>query len=144
MRGWNRPSRTKKIIRSDRKVPRPDGPNRFWESDMSYVWCGIDGRRCRFDVADVFTRRRPAFVVAEGAARHEAVMALDNAAAAARPDTKRPTVGADNGSRYTSRDLRSSMAVLGITPEYICVNTPGQNGHIESLHKTLKKEHLAA
>ena len=25
---------------------------------------------------------------------------------------------------------------------YICVNTPQQNGHIESFHKTLKKEYV--
>ena len=34
------------------------------------------------------------------------------------------------------------MAALGITPEYIHVNIPEQNEHIESLYKTLKKEHI--
>ena len=34
------------------------------------------------------------------------------------------------------------MTSLGITLEYIYVNTPEQNGHIESFHKTLKKEYV--
>ena len=39
--GWNKPSRTKKeIIRSNKKVPEHERPNEFWESDMSYIWCG--------------------------------------------------------------------------------------------------------
>ena len=42
--GWTRPSRTKReIIRANKKLPRPKAPNQFWESDMSYIWCGTDG-----------------------------------------------------------------------------------------------------
>ena len=48
----------------------------------------------------------------------------------------------DNGSQYTSRDFRGSVDVLGARLEYIHVNTPQQNGHIESFHKTLKKEYV--
>ena len=48
------------------------------------------------------------------------------------------TFRADNGIQHTGREFRSSAATMGITLEYICVNTPEQNGHIESLHKTLK------
>ena len=33
------------------------------------------------------------------------------------------------------------MAALGITLEYIYVNTPEQNGHIEYFHSMLKKEY---
>ena len=52
------------------------------------------------------------------------------------------TLRVDNGTQYTSRDFRSSMAALGIKLEYIYANTPEQNGHIESFHKTLKKEYV--
>ena len=34
------------------------------------------------------------------------------------------------------------MRALGIRLEFIYYNTPEQNGHIESFHKTLKKEYL--
>jgi putative transposase len=34
------------------------------------------------------------------------------------------------------------MRALGIRLEFIYYNTPEQNGHVESFHKTLKKEYL--
>lgn len=141
--GWSMPARTKKEInRSNRKVPEPDGPGRFWESDMSYIWCGTDGWCYCFNVLDVFTRQWLAFVLAGRATRNEAIRAINNAVASARPTLPGLVLRIDNGSQYTSRDFRSSMAALQITIEYIYVNTPEQNGHIESFHKTLKKEYI--
>lgn len=141
--GWSKPSRTKKeIIRLNKKVPEPEGPNEFWESDMSYIWCGADGWCYCFNVIDVFTRRWLAFVLEDRATRREAIMAVNNAVAAAGTPLPDLTLRVDNGTQYTSRDFRSSMAALGITLEYIYVNTPEQNGHIESFHKTLKKEYI--
>jgi putative transposase len=34
------------------------------------------------------------------------------------------------------------MSVLGLKLEHIACNTPEQDGHIESFHKTLKKEYI--
>ena len=48
----------------------------------------------------------------------------------------------DNGSQYTSKAFRKSLSVLGLKLEHIYYNTPEQNGHIESFHKTLKKEYI--
>lgn len=141
--GWSKPSSTKReIIRANKQPPRPNAPNQFWESDMSYIWCGIDGWGYCFNVIDVFTRQWLAFVLASRATKHEAVMAVNNAVAAANPVLPGLTLRVDNGSQYTSREFRSSMTSLGITLEYIYVNTPEQNGHIESFHKTLKKEYI--
>ena len=143
IQGWSMPARTKReIIRSDKRVPRPNGPCQFWESDMSYIWCGIDGWCYCFNVVDVFTRQWLAFVLSERATRHWAIMAVNNAVAAASPPTPGLTLRVDNGSQYTSREFRQSVASLGIKLEYIYVNTPEQNGHIESFHKTLKKEYI--
>ena len=62
--GWTRPSRTKReIIRANKKPPRPKAPNRFWEPDMSYTWCGSDGWCYCFNVIDIFTRQRLVFVL---------------------------------------------------------------------------------
>ena len=41
--GWNEPARIKRETVRANKIPRPNAPNRFWESDMSYIWCGADG-----------------------------------------------------------------------------------------------------
>lgn len=53
-----------------------------------------------------------------------------------------PTIRADSGSQYTSSAFRESMSVLALKLEHIAVNTPEQNGHIKSFHKTLKKEYV--
>ena len=65
-------------------------------------------------------------------------MAVNNAVAAARPPPGR-ALRVDNGSQYAGRGFRQSASALGITLEYTCVNTPEQNGHARSFHKTLKK-----
>ena len=55
--GWNEPAHTKEeTIHSNIKPPRPDAPNKFWKSDMSYIWC-VDGWCYCFNVIDVFSRR---------------------------------------------------------------------------------------
>jgi putative transposase len=47
-----------------------------------------------------------------------------------------------NGSHYRSREFIESVKALGIKMECIFVNTPEQNGHIESFQKTLKGEYI--
>ena len=141
--GWSTPGRRKsEIIRSNKKVPKPTAPNQFWEADMSYVWCGRDGWCYSFNVIDVFTRQWMGFAFDTRAARHAAIMSITNAVAARDPDPARLTIRVDNGSQYTSRDFRGSVGALGATLDYIYVNTPQQNGHIESFHKTPKKEYV--
>lgn len=68
-------------------------------------------------------------------------MAVNDAVAVTNP-VSGLTLRADNRSQYVSRKFRSSATALGITPKCIYVNTPEQNGHIESFHKTLKKEYV--
>ena len=141
--GWTVPRmRKSEIIRSGRKLPKPTGPNRFWEADMSYIWCGRDGWCYAFNVFDVFTRQWLGFAFDTRATRHTAIMSITNAVAARRPDPAGLTIRVDNGSQYTSRDFRGSVGALGATLEYIYVNTPQQNGQTESFHKTLKKEYV--
>ena len=141
--GWSTPGRRKsEIIRSNKKVPKPTAPNQFWEADMSYIWCGRDGWCYSFNVIDVFTRQWLGFAFDTRATRHAAIMSINNAVASRKPDPGRLTIRVDNGSQYTSRDFRGSVDVLGARLEYIYVNTPQQNGHIEPFHKTLKKEYV--
>ena len=99
-------SRTKKeIIRTNKKVPDPDGLNQFWESDMSYIWCGVDGWCYCFNVVDVFSRKWLAFVLNDRATRFEAIMAVNSAVADAKPTIPGLTLRVDNSTQYTSRDF---------------------------------------
>lgn len=129
------------IIRSNTRTPGPKGPNEFWEADMSYVWCGVDGWCYLLNVIDVYTRQWLSynFTRAKSAG---SVAALTDVVADREPDVSRLTLRVDNSSQYTSREFRGSAKALGIKLEYIYVSTPEQNGHIESFHKTLKKEYV--
>ena len=143
MKGWIEPKKTKsQIIRSNKELPRPSGPGRFWEADMSYVWCGESGWCYCFNVVDVYTREWLAYRFERTAISEHAVTALRDAMALHRPDVPGLTVRVDNGPQYTSRGFRQAARMLGVRIDYIYVNTPQQNGHIESFHKTLKKEYV--
>ena len=77
------------------------------------------------------------------ATRHVAVESITSAVAAEKPDCPRLRLRTDNGNQYTSRDFRRAVRALGIGKhEFIYKNTPEQNGHVESFHKTLKKEYI--
>jgi len=62
--------------------------------------------------------------------------------ATAKPDCTKLILRTDNGSQYNSRDFRQAIAFLGIRHEFIWHHTPEQNGHVESFHRTLKKEYI--
>lgn len=148
------PSRKKReIIRSKYKnIKKVDRPNDVWEVDLTYVHCGIDGWGYLFNVFDIFTRVWVGYCFDLSAVKENAIISIENALVSHKeivvPDNdnkdnnNKPTIRADNGSQYTSNAFRKSMSVLGLKLEHIACNTPEQNGHIESFHKTLKKEYI--
>ena len=141
--GWIVPRKTKnEIIRSSAKLLRPTAPNRLWQADMTYVWCGVDTWCYCFNVLDVFTREWVAYAFDVTASKDAAIQSIVNAVAAADPDCSQLVIQTDNGSQYTSKKFRDSMKVLGVSHQFIWRHTPQQNGHVESFHKTLKKEYL--
>jgi len=141
--GWIVPQKTKSdIIRSSRKLLRPTAPDQLWEADMTYIWCGSDRWCYLFNVIDVFTSEWIGYAFDMTATRHNAVMSVNNAIASRKPHVPGLTIRVDNGSQYISNDFQKSIQILGAELEFIYYNTPEQNGHIESFHKTLKKEYI--
>jgi putative transposase len=141
--GWIEPAKTKsEIIRSNKKLLRPAAPNRLWQTDMTYVWCGIDGWCYCFNVIDTFTRKWVGYSFDVSATKDAAVQGMVNAIASEKPDVSKLVIRTDNGSQYVSKKFRESVAMLGARQEFIYHHTPEQNGHIESFHRTLKKEYL--
>jgi len=56
--GWIIPAKAKNdIIKSGRTLFKPDAPNQLWQTDITYVWCGVDGWCYCFNVIDTFSRR---------------------------------------------------------------------------------------
>jgi putative transposase len=141
---WIEPSKKKReIIRSSDKVPKASRPYEVWEVDFTYVWCGVDGWGYLFNVFDVFSREWVAYVFDLSAVSENAVISVEDALISHKIKPEELTIRADNGSQYTSRAFRKAMAALKLKRvEHIARNTPEQNAHIESFHKTVKKEYL--
>ncbi len=142
--GYITPSRRKKEILHS-KVPnvKADRPNQVWEADLTYVHCGIDGWGYLFNVFDVFTREWVGYCFDLSAVKENTIISIENALITHKdlvPENL--IIRTDNGSQYTSKAFRKSISVLGLKLEHIYYNTPEQNGHIESFHKTLKKEYI--
>lgn len=142
---WTDPAKTKsQILRSSVKVVRASRPYQFWQTDLTYVWCGDQDRwSYLFNVLDVFHREWLGYAFERTAVKEHAIMSVNNALAShpgAVPGEL--TLRCDNGPQYTSHAFKGSMDALGLRLEYILYHTPEQNGYIESFHKTLKKEYI--
>ena len=142
--GYIEPQKTKnEIIRTKRKLFKPEAPNQLWELDITYIKCGVDRWCYCFNVIDCFTREWISYVFDVHATRDRAIGSLTDAVAKAKPDCSKLRIRTDNGNQYTSNDFRKAVNALGIYKhEFIWKNTPEQNGHVESFHKTLKKEYI--
>ena len=143
--GYITPSKSKKeILRS--KIPnvKADRPNQVWEADLTYIHCGIDGWGYLFNVFDIFTREWVGYCFDLSAVKENAIIAIENALVTHNDIVPENllVIRTDNGSQYTSKAFRKSISVLRLKLEHIYYNTPEQNGHIESFHKTLKKEYI--
>ncbi len=85
--GYIQPQKRKNdIIRTGRRLFKPEAPNRLWETDITYIWCGID--KC-FNVIDCFTRKWVAYAFDVHATKGVAIDSITNAVATEKPDCSR-------------------------------------------------------
>jgi len=142
---WTEPAKTKsQLIRSATKVVKASRPYEFWQTDMTYIWCGnADRWSYLFNVIDVFHREWLGYAFERSAVKEHAIMSVNNALAShADAVPGELTLRCDNGPQYTSHAFKDSMDALGLRLEYILYHTPEQNGFVESFHKTLKREYV--
>jgi putative transposase len=142
---WIEPAKTKsQVIRSASKVVKASKPYEFWQTDMTYLWCGNSDRwSYLFNVIDVFHREWLGYAFERSAVKEHAIMSVNNALASHRDVVPTElTLRCDNGPQYTSHAFKDSMDALGLRLEYILYHTPEQNGFVESFHKTLKREYV--
>ncbi len=113
----------------------------LWEADLTYIHCGVDGWAYLFNVIDVFSREWASYVFDKYAVKENAILSVEKAVIK-HPEATGVRLRTDHGSQYGSNTFKKSMRILGIKQEFIAVNTPEQNGHMESFHKTLKREYI--
>jgi len=141
--GWIEPQKTKKqLLRAayDRR-PKPTRPNELWETDLTYIHCGIDGWAFLFNVIDIVSREWLSYVFDTSATKENAILSVQKALIK-HPEATDVRLRTDRGPQYESEAFKESMKILRVKQEFIAVNTPEQNGHMESFHKTLKREYI--
>jgi putative transposase len=141
--GWIQPQKRKNdLLRGAvNSRPRPTRPGELWEADLTYIHCGVDGWAYLFNVEDVVSREWVSYVFDKYAVKENAILSVEKAVIK-HPDALGLRLRTDHGSQYGSNAFKESMRILGIKQEFIAVNTPEQNGHMESFHKTLKREYV--
>jgi putative transposase len=141
--GWTQPQQRKNdLLRTAvSSRPKPTKPNELWEADLTYIHCGIDGWGYSFNVEDVVSREWVSYVFDKYAVKENAILSVEKALIK-HPEAIGIRLRTDHGSQYGSRAFKESMRVLGVRQEFIAVNTPEQNGHMESFHRTLKREYV--
>ena len=144
--GYTEPSKTKsEVIRARDKAPKASRPCELWQTDLTYVPCGVDGWGYLFNVVDAFSREWVGKQFDLTAVKENAITSVERALASHKDlalETDPLRLRADNGPQYTSNAFRESMKALGPRLEHIMYRTPEQNGGIESFHKTLKREYV--
>jgi putative transposase len=141
--GWTMPRMTKKqIIRAKDRVPKPIGINELWQSDMTYISCGVDGWCYLFNVLDTYSREWISYIFDTLARKENAIQAVVKAINRHPEASGKVILRSDNGPQYASDAFQESMKLLRIKLDFIAYSTPEQNGHVESFHGRFKKEYV--
>ncbi len=100
-------------MRSEKKLLRATAPNQLWQTDITYIWCGIDGWCYCFNVLDTFTRKWLSYIFDVRATKDAAIESIVQAVAQEKPDPSGLLIRSDNGTQYTSKEFRKSIEILG-------------------------------
>jgi putative transposase len=142
--GWTTPQMTKnQVLRAvSDKIPRPTSINQLWQTDITYILCGVDGWAYLFNVLDAYSREWVSYVFDPLAKKENAIQAVVNALERHPDAAKTVTLYSDNGPQYSSRAFVESMDALGIRHRFIAYNTPEQDAYVESFHGRFKREYV--
>ena len=99
--GWISPQMTKsEVLKSaSDKIPEPTRMNQSWQTDMTYIRCGVDGWGYLFNVLDVFSREWLAYILDLLATKENAIQAVVKAVERHPEASGKVTLYSDNGSQ---------------------------------------------
>jgi putative transposase len=118
---------------------RVERPDQLWHLDMTSVlvaehgWCYLNA------VIDCCTREICGWALDVRCRAPEAIAVIEAAVAERRIGPKRLTLGADNGSAFTSRAFRARLSELGITHRRGGYRDPESQAFIASWFSKLKQ-----
>jgi putative transposase len=127
-----------------RTVTIPEKPNRVWEQDITYVWCGKDGWCYLFNIIDCYTREWIAYTFSVECGTDEAIDTLEKAIMDRFLDGIVPdlTIRNDGGFQYTSHRFIRILQTYGINHEVTGKNRPDEDAYIEAFYRWLKEDYI--
>ncbi len=130
--------------RAQRLRSRALASNQRWAMDVTHIPCGDDGWGHLTAVIDCHDREIIGYEFALRGRAKEAERAIEAACLARfgtlRPEGTPPALRSDNGLIFQSRRFRQACRDYRLQQEFITPYTPEQNGLIERLFWSLKKE----
>jgi putative transposase len=111
---------------------RVERPRQLWQLDMTSVWVAEHGWTYLMAMIDCCTREIVAWHLELRCRADEAIALVERAAAVYAMQEGELTLGSDNGSAFTARRFRATLAELGIRHRRGGYRDPESQAFIES------------
>jgi putative transposase len=121
---------------------RVERPRQLWQLDMTSVWVAEHGWCYLNAIIDCCTREIVAWQLALRCRADEAIAVVERAAAVHGIEPGELTLGSDNGSAFTARRFRATLAELGIRHRRGGYRDPESQAFIESWFGKLKEREV--
>lgn len=121
---------------------RVERPRQLWQLDMTSIWVAEHGWTYLMAIVDCCTREIVAWQLELRCRAEEAIALIEQAAAMHGIEPGELTLGSDNGSAFTARRFRETLAELGIKHRRGGYRDPESQAFIESWFGKLKEREV--
>ena len=121
---------------------RVERPRQLWQLDMTSIWVAEHGWTYLNAIVDCCTREIVAWELSLRCRADEAIAVVERAAAAYAIQPGELVLGSDNGSAFTARKFRATLAALGIKHRRGGYRDPESQAFIESRFGKLKEREV--
>jgi putative transposase len=121
---------------------RVERPRQLWQLDMTSVWVAEHGWTYLMAIIDCCTREIVGWQLSLRCRADEAITVVERAAAVHGIEPGELTLGSDNGSAFTARRFRATLAERGIRHRRGGYRDPESQAFIESWFGKLKEREV--
>jgi putative transposase len=121
---------------------RVERPRQLWQLDMTSVWVAEHGWTYLMAIIDCCTREIVAWHLELRCRADEAIALIERAALVHAIEPGELTLGSDNGSAFTARRFKATLAELGIRHRRGGYRDPESQAFIESWFGKLKEREV--
>jgi putative transposase len=121
---------------------RVERPRQLWQLDMTSIWVAEHGWAYLIAIVDCCTRELVAWHLELRCRADEAIQLIERAAALHGIEPGELVLGSDNGSAFTARRFRETLAQLGVRHRRGGYRDPESQAFIESWFGKLKQREV--